>query len=169
MKKDVPTPRVVKTTVADRQNVVHTVVGGKGAYCRKVCEECPWLVANSGNFPATAFRITAHVSHDMSTHTFACHMRGPKAPATCAGFLLRGADDNLAVRLQRMRGRMTDVKPDKRDLHASYRAMAIANGVSARDRTIANCMPEARFVRRTGKQTRARVNALQKQLRGATK
>lgn len=143
-----PAPRVVATRVADENNVVHSIVGGKGDYCKTPCAECPWVKENTGSFPAEAFRISANTAEDMSTHVFSCHMRGSKAPATCAGFLLKGADDNLAVRLKRMKGEMREIKEGDRELHGSYKEMAIANGVDPKDPAIAACMPEARETRR---------------------
>jgi hypothetical protein len=65
----------------------------------------------------------------MSQHQFSCHESGAKKPATCAGFLLNGADHNMGVRLKRMRGLMLDVADGGHQLHASYRDMAQANGV----------------------------------------
>ena len=59
---------------------------------------------------------------------------------TGAGFLLRGADHNLAVRLGFISGRFKgDVKDAGHALHANYRAMAIANGVAPDDQTLAPC------------------------------
>jgi len=43
------------------------------------------------------FRISANTAYDMALLTFACHSTGKRAPATCAGFLLRGADHNLKI------------------------------------------------------------------------
>lgn len=67
----------------------------------------------------------------MSDRLFSCHQSGPKRPAICAGFLLRGADHNLIVRLKRIQGLIGDDVDDAGiQLHESYRAMAVANGVS---------------------------------------
>jgi hypothetical protein len=58
----------------------------------------------------------------------------------CAGFLLRGADHNLAVRLGYYNGRFKDdVSDDGLALHANYRAMAVANGVDPDDPALADC------------------------------
>jgi len=93
-----------------------------------------------GEFPAEAFRHSASTAYDMSDHTFACHQSGKEKPATCAGFLLRGATHNLAVRLGYMRGRFQgDVTDGGHELHESYRAMAIANGVDPEDPVLAPC------------------------------
>lgn len=77
----------------------------------------------------------------MSTHTFACHDSGARKPALCAGFLLRGADHNLAIRLALVvKGQsFNDVTDGGHPLHDSYRDMAIANGVPADDPSLAPC------------------------------
>jgi hypothetical protein len=137
--------KIIHSRPADENNVVHTIQGGRGDYCQTPCPECPWRKEKAGSFPAEAFRISALTSYDMATHTFACHMRGSKNPAVCAGFLLRGADDNLAIRIQRAQGRMRDVSANGATLHKSYRAMAVANGVSPQDPCLKDCMPEGRF------------------------
>lgn len=72
-------------------------------------------------------------------HTFGCHQSGSKKPATCAGFLLRGADHNLAVRLARMRGEMVISDEPQIDLHENYKEMAVANGVDEDDPALSHC------------------------------
>ncbi len=109
---------------------------------RKPCEECPWRKdAPVGAFPADAYRHSAVTAHDLSTHRFSCHMSGAGEPATCAGFLLRGAENNLAVRMAIMEGRLdpADVNDGGVQLYEGYRSMAIANGVPADDAAIARC------------------------------
>lgn len=110
---------------------VVTVQSGQGSYRKSPCPGCPWVKANDGSFPAEAFIHSASTAHDMSEKRFGCHESGTSKPATCAGFLLRGADHNLAVRLDLMRGRIDlgQVHDGGRELHKSYAAMAIANGV----------------------------------------
>ena len=91
-------------------------------------------------FPAEAFRHSANTAYDMSDHSFGCHQSGSKRPATCAGFLLRGADHNLSVRLGYMTGQyQDDVSDAGEDLHESYRDMAIANGVDPDDVALKHC------------------------------
>ena len=123
---------------ADHQVV--TVQGGEGTYRRSPCSDCPWRVDAVGLFPAEAFRHSAGTAYDMSDRTFACHQSGTVKPAICAGFLLRGAEHNLTVRLGRMRGRF---KPDVQDaglqLHPNYRSMAVANGVPPSDPALRLC------------------------------
>jgi hypothetical protein len=115
---------------------------GRLIHRAKPCEQCPWRAdLPPGVFPASAYRHSAATVYDMAQTTFACHMIGKVAPATCAGFLLRGADHNLSIRLA-----MLDRRYDPRrvsgggyPLHISYRAMAIANGVPADDPALALC------------------------------
>jgi hypothetical protein len=109
-------------------------------YRRKPCAQCPWVKGREGRFPPNAYRHSANTSEDMSQHTFGCHMSGKNRSADCAGFLLRGALHNLAVRLKMMRQRARPIVSDGGlDLYENYRAMAVANGVPADDPALANC------------------------------
>lgn len=139
-----PSARITDTRVADANNVVHTIHGGGKGYCKTPCEQCPWRVDQTGSFPAEAFRLSALTAYDMAQNVFACHMAGAENPKTCAGFLLRGGDDNLAVRMGRAGGRYMDVEDGGHELHESYRAMSVANGVDPSDPILRDCMPEAR-------------------------
>lgn len=124
----------------DETYQVLTVEGGRQGYRRKPCGGCPWRVDQVGVFPAKAFRHSANTAHDMSSHQFACHESGIRKTVTCAGFLLRGADNNMSVRLKRIRGEIRDdVHDGGHELHADYRAMAIANGVDPTDPAISAC------------------------------
>ena len=136
-------PWVVTITPVDADNQVVTVVGGNGTYMHRPCPGCPWRVDQTGSFPAEAFRISANTAYDMATHVFGCHMAGKDNPATCAGFLLRGADHNMAVRLRYLKGEIDpdDISSDV-ELHASYRAMAIANGCDPDDPELRGCRGE---------------------------
>lgn len=123
-----------KTTVTEARpagpdHQVVTVTGGSGTYRKQPCGGCPWRVDQTGAFPAEAFAHSARTSYDMSQHQFSCHEAGHKKPAVCAGFLLRGADNNLSVRIQRIKGRMLDVADGGHQLHEDYRSMAVANGL----------------------------------------
>lgn len=118
-------------------------VEGQGIWhCRKPCEQCPWRKdVPTGVFPVSAYQHSARTAYDMSINTFACHMRTPDKPATCAGFLMRGADHNLGVRLA-----ILDKRYDPRTvsdggypLYRSYREMAIANGVDEYDPDLVPC------------------------------
>lgn len=124
----------------DHQVVTVTGVGpASGAHQPRPCPACPWRVETAGAFPAEAFCHSAETAHDMSWHTFACHMAGLDAPKVCAGFLLRGAEHNLAVRLGRMRGQYARVETGGAQLHTSYRAMAEANGVDPAHPALVAC------------------------------
>ncbi len=133
-------PAITEVRPAGENHQVVTLEGGQGGYRRRPCSDCPWRVDATGEFPAAAFKHSAGTAYDMATHTFACHQSGQQKPATCAGFLLRGADHNLAVRLGRARGRFEDdVSEGGVELHASYRAMAVANGVDPDDPVLTPC------------------------------
>ena len=138
-------PRITETKVADKNNVVHTILGGGGGHCKEVCPQCPWRVDQTGAFPAKAFVHSASTSYDAATNKFSCHMAGTENPKTCAGFLLRGADDNIAVRMGKATGKIGKVREPSVELHPSYKAMAIANGVGRRNPALRDCMPEARY------------------------
>lgn len=138
--KTVKTSAITQVRSAGDHHQVVTVEGGRGGYRRKPCSDCPWRVDATGEFPPEAFRHSANTAYDMSERTFACHQSGASKPATCAGFLMRGADHNLSVRLQRMDGRIgKDVGDGGHELHASYRAMAVANGVCPDDEVLRPC------------------------------
>jgi len=115
--------------------------GGRHSYRREPCPECPWRTdVPTGVFPAEAFRHSARTAADMAESLFGCHMAGPETPQTCAGFLLRNAEHNLAVRIAIASGR---IDPDKvretAPLYDNYRAMAIANGVDENDPALVQC------------------------------
>lgn len=133
-------PKIIKTRQAGDDHQVLTVTGGPWAYRKKPCSDCPWRKDAVGEFPAEAFVHSANTSFDMSQHTFACHQSGSIKPAICAGFLLRGADHNLTVRLKAITGEFKgDVKDGGHELHSSYKAMAIANGVDPDDPSLEMC------------------------------
>lgn len=133
--------RVLAVCPADDNNVVKTIEGGGAVFRRTPCPGCPWVVKNTGSFPAEAFRLSAGTSYDMADHSFGCHERGSEKPTTCAGFLLRNAAHNLSVRLSvALHGwALRTLRQGRRKLHASYRAMAIANGVDPNDPVLARC------------------------------
>lgn len=110
-------------------------------YRREPCAECPWRKdAPTGAFPAEAFRISADTAYDQAQRSFACHMSGSDRSAVCAGFLLRGAEHNIAVRIRYACG---DIEPGSVnsavELYGSYRQMAEANGVDPDDPKLAPC------------------------------
>lgn len=131
---------IVQIRPAGDDHQVVTVQGGGGTYRRKPCSDCPWKVESTGIFPPEAFCHSASTAYDMATHVFGCHQSGNERPATCAGFLLRSADHNLTVRLGYLNGRyQNDVTDGGHELHANYRAMAVANGVDAEDSVLKPC------------------------------
>lgn len=138
-------PEILRVQPADENHQVLTLKRahtGKAVYRRKPCAECPWRKdAPVGAFPAEAYRHSAETAHDLSNHLFSCHMSGANEPATCAGFLLRGAEDNLSVRMAMFEGRYDPEKVSDGgvELYDGYRSMAIANGVPADDPAIEHC------------------------------
>ena len=114
--------QVVSLSSSTEERLVHR---------REPCEECPWRRDTpTGAFPAEAYRHSASTAYDMAPNSFACHMSGREKTATCAGFLLAGADHNLGIRLAIIAGRY-DPRTVRSDvpLYRSYREMAEANGV----------------------------------------
>ncbi len=58
----------------------------------------------------------------------------------CAGFLSRGADHNLTVRLAYARGDLVQLeRSGDLPLYEDYRAMAVANGVECDDPSLSSC------------------------------
>ncbi|WP_326646643.1 DUF6283 family protein [Streptosporangium sp. NBC_01755] len=131
-------PRVVGVhDGGDGEWGVTTLVGGNRAHQTHPCPACPWRRdAPTDVFPPEAFRHSARTTYDLATSKFACHMSGRERPKTCAGFLLRGASDNLAVRMSAAdySGVHSTV-----DLYDDYRQMAVANGVDPDDPALAPC------------------------------
>lgn len=124
-----------------QEHQVVTVEGGEFKHRPEPCPTCPWRVDATGEFPAEAFRHSASTAYDQAQNHFSCHQSGAKKPAVCAGFLLRGAAHNLSVRFKIVMGQYNpdDVSDGGHELHASYKAMAIANGVSPDDPIIQPC------------------------------
>lgn len=122
--------RITDVRPVDENYRVVTIEGGVGQYRREPCGGCPWRVDQTGEFPAGAFLQSARTAYDMAQNMFSCHESGTKKPATCAGFLMRGADNNIAVRMKYIKGEwdFNAVSDGGHELHESYRAMAIANG-----------------------------------------
>lgn len=133
--------RVTAKRMADENHAVLTVEGGRALWRREPCGGCPWRIDQTGAFPAEAFRLSANTSVDMSMNTFACHESGTTAPAICAGFIYKGAANNLAMRLKWMHGKCLDVTDGGHALHESYRAMAMANGVDPDDPALQDVRP----------------------------
>lgn len=112
---------------------VAVVPGAPHAYRREPCSGCPWRVDQTGVFPPEAFEHSANTARPGSLHTFGCHESGIYKGATCAGFLLRGVTCNRAAETLAAEGHIdpAQVHDGAHALHASYRDMAIANGVPA--------------------------------------
>lgn len=132
----------IRPADADHQVVtVESPGAAERSYRREPCPHCPWRRDQpTGRFPVEAFRHSAETAYDMSTHVFACHMAGIEQPETCAGFMLRGAGHNLAVRLDLARGRVVPGQVTSSvPLYDSYRQMAEANGVPPDDPALTLC------------------------------
>lgn len=111
-------------------------------YRKTCCDECPWRKdVPTGGFPAQRFRDMTTTSADMALSVFTCHKSYAEVPALCAGFLSQGAEHNLSVRLWVAKGLIDPalVNNGGLDLFESYRAMAIANGVSPRAACLKRC------------------------------
>lgn len=143
-------PEVTGVRPAGAGHRVVSVRGGGGGYRRRPCGPqeptearpgCPWRVAGTGYFPAEAFAHSAETAEDLSGYTFACHESGTEDPKICAGFLLRGAEHNMAVRMKLSRGQidLDQVDDGGHELHPGYVSMAVANGVDPDDFSLQNC------------------------------
>lgn len=126
---------------------VFTILKPGHAHQEEVCRRCPWRTdAPIGAFPPDVFRSSARTSYDMSRHMFGCHNSKRDEPLTCAGFLLRGAANNRAVRLALIKGRIDLSKVHSPvELYTSYREMAVANGVDPDDPALARCRDDSAF------------------------
>jgi hypothetical protein len=110
-------------------------------YARKPCDECPWRTdVAPGRFPPERFRVLAKTAYDVSWTMFGCHKSPEGREFACAGFILVGATHNLGFRFALRDGRIDPEKVSSPfPLFASYRAMAIANGVPADDPDLEAC------------------------------
>lgn len=140
------TGELVEVRPVDDEHQVVTVEAAPLSYRRRPCGGCPWRLDQVGSFPADAFRHSARTAHDLSGNGFGCHESGIRRPATCAGFLLRGAEHNLSVRIRIAAGELDPEQVDDggHPLHDGYTTMAIANGVPADDPALEHCRPSAR-------------------------
>lgn len=112
-------------------------------YCRQPCAECPWRQdVKPGKFPPSRFLSLITTAVDRTLKVFACHMTSGKKTQVCAGFLLsKDAAHNLTLRLSRQL--FDDVK-SAAPLHATYRRMAVANGVPADHGALNNLRKDCR-------------------------
>lgn len=107
---------------------------------KRPCAECPWRRdAPAGHFPPQAFQRLAASSYDMERTIFQCHDTTDETPLVCAGFLERGADNNLTVRLAYMDGMEKQDRSGGEELFDDFREMAVANGVDPDDITLKPC------------------------------
>lgn len=141
MRKPKKPPRITDVRPVDENHRVVTIEGGGGQYRREPCGGCPWRVDQTGEFPAGAFLASARTAYNMADSVFSCHESGIEKPATCAGFLMRGADHNARIRMSYLTGKMDfdAISDGGHELHDSYRAMAEANGVDPADPALAPC------------------------------
>lgn len=141
--------RVTDVRPAGDEHQVLSVVGGQGHYRRRPCggetstserPGCPWRVDAVGHFPPEAFAHSAETASDLSGRTFGCHESGSERPAICAGFLLRGADHNMAVRMRASAGQidLSQVDDGGHELHPGYITMAVENGLDEDDPALRN-------------------------------
>jgi len=133
---ETPEAEVIAVNRGDGTWGVFTVRGGSGGHRTKPCERsegnptCPWVKRSPiGYFPQEAFIHSANTAYDMSDHSFGCHTSRRSNPLTCAGFLLRGAAHNMAIRMSRID--FDAISDGGYELYSSYREMAEANGVPA--------------------------------------
>lgn len=105
------------------------------------CTECPWRTdVEAGRFPPERYERLAATAHDCSWSIFACHKSTEGNDVVCAGFLARGAEHNLAIRMALAHGEIDPIdRSGGFDLFADYRAMAVANGVDPADPLLEPC------------------------------
>jgi hypothetical protein len=107
-------------------------------YAHKPCDECPWRRdVPTGKFRPQRFRDLAESSYDMARMMFACHKSPEGREFICAGYLLQSSAHNLTLRLARQEFDVSN--QDEIPLFATYRMMAIANGVKPSDPSLRNC------------------------------
>lgn len=106
---------------------------------RAPCSNCPWRKDVAPHeFDVARFRDLAGTAYDMAHKVFTCHKSKDEKPVVCAGFLLRGADNNLTVRFN-YRHAQGQVEDAGLALYENYREMAIANGVDPDDPALIPC------------------------------
>lgn len=126
------------------------VVSDPLPHARKPCPERPWRKdVKPGRFPPERFRLLAASAEDMSAVLFGCHKSPAGGEFACAGFLLQGAAHNLGIRLAAARGRidLSKISDGGFPLFASYRAMAVANGVDPEDPALARTREDTCIMR----------------------
>lgn len=117
---------------------------GRFRYQPRPCPRCPWRRdAPRAVFSVPVFQHSARTTYDLAEVTFGCHASDRRDPLICAGFLLRGASDNLRVRLAMMHQEITVSSPIS--LYDDYREMAVANGVEPDDPALRPCRGDRRL------------------------
>lgn len=112
-------------------------------YARKPCDECPWRKdVAPGRFPPERYRALAPTAYDMATSIFACHKSPDGKEFACAGYLLMSSAHNFSVRMARQS--FADLASPY-PLFATYRRMAIANGVKRSDPALDKCRDDAQL------------------------
>lgn len=108
---------------------------------RTPCTECPWRKdVTPGKFPPSRYQALAGTAYDMAVRVFACHKSPEGQEFACAGFLERGADHNMSIRMAYAGARLEFLdRSGGRDLHDDYRTMAVANGVDPDDPALGPC------------------------------
>lgn len=113
-------------------------------YCKQPCAECPWRQdVRPGKFPAQRFIDLAGTAYDLAPTVFACHMSSEGKDAVCAGFILSQGLHNMALRMAGHRFEVRSSVP----LYATYRRMAIANGVPTRHSALIHCRDDGQTQR----------------------
>lgn len=107
------------------------------------CAECPWRKdVTPGKFPPERYIALAPTAYDLATMVFACHMSAEGGEFACAGYVLMSSAHNLSCRMARMP--FGDVRSPY-PLHATYRRMAIANGVPANHPALRQCRDDGQL------------------------
>lgn len=101
------------------------------------CAECPWRRdVPLGKFTPSRYQKLASTAYEMTSTIFACHMTPENKTKACAGFILQSSVHNLSIRMSRQNfDHVTSAYP----LFATYREMAIANGVKKNDPVLRSC------------------------------
>lgn len=104
------------------------------------CAECPWRRdVPTGKFTPERFRLLAHTAYDVARKVFGCHMSKEDDEFACAGFLLQSSAHNLSVRMALTESNFIADVRSPYPLYATYREMAIANGVRCDDPALCSC------------------------------
>ena len=148
---------VIDRRMAGDDHAVLTVQGGGARYRKSPCDDCPWRRDAVGKFPPEAFIHSASTAYDVPDQVmlmiesgkepsvFGCHSSKHSAPATCAGFLMRGAMHNMAMRMRDHGDWESQVSDGGHELFYNYREMAVANGCDPADPALALCRDDAKL------------------------